>query len=69
MCNKHSINNRAGIVDIGVRYELPDSVMKDINKYLYEGKFVAKLPPYKDKVRTFCQNPSGFVANEVYDNN
>ena len=69
MCEKHSINNRAGIVDIGVRYELPDEVMKDINKYLYEGKFVAKLPPYKDKVRTFCQNPSGFVANEVYDNN
>lgn len=69
MCKKHSINNRAGIVDIGVRYELPDEIMKDINKYLYEGKFVAKLPPYKDKVRTFCQNPSGFVANEVYDNN
>ena len=69
MCKKHDINNRAGIVDIGVRYELPDSVMQDINKYLYEGKFVAKLPPYRDKVRTFCQNPSGFVANEVYDNN
>ncbi len=69
MCEKHSIKNRAGIVDVGVRYELPDSVMKDINEYLYEGKFVARLAPYKDKVRTFCQNPSGFVANEVYDNN
>lgn len=69
MCTKHCIKNRAGIVDIGVRYELPDSVMSDINKYLYEGKFVGYLPPYKDKVRTFCQNPSGFVSNEVYDNN
>ena len=69
MCKKHDINNRAGVVDIGVRYELPDEIMKDVNKYLYEGKFIAKLPPYKDKVRTFCQNPSGFVANEVYDNN
>ena len=68
MCSKHSIKNRAGVVDVGVRYELPDSVMKDINEYLYEGKFVGYLPPYKDKVRTFCQNPSGFVANEVYDN-
>jgi uncharacterized FAD-dependent dehydrogenase len=68
MCNKHNINNRAGVVDIGVRYELPDSVMTDINKYLYEGKFVGYLPPYKDKVRTFCQNPSGFVSAEVYDN-
>ncbi len=69
MCLKHNIKNQAGVVDIGVRYELPDSVMKDINNYLYEGKFVGYLPPYKDKVRTFCQNPSGFVANEVYDNN
>lgn len=69
MCEKHDIKNRAGVVDVGVRYELPDSVMKDVNEYLYEGKFVGHLPPYKDKVRTFCQNPSGFVANEVYDNN
>lgn len=69
MCDKHKIDNRAGIVDIGVRYELPDEVMKDVNKYMYEGKFVGYLPPYGDKVRTFCQNPSGFVANEVYDNN
>ena len=69
MCEKHHIENRVGIVDIGVRYELPDEVMKDINQYMYEGKFVGYLPPYKDKVRTFCQNPSGFVANEVYDNN
>lgn len=69
MCQAHDIKNRAGTVDIGVRYELPDSVMENINKYMYEGKFIGYLPPYKDKVRTFCQNPSGFVANEVYDNN
>lgn len=69
MCEKHNIENTAGVVDIGVRYELPDEVMKDVNKYMYEGKFVGYLPPYGDKVRTFCQNPSGFVANEVYDNN
>ena len=25
--------------------------------------------PFGDKVRTFCQNPSGFVSAEVYDNN
>ena len=69
MCASHDIKNRVGIVDVGVRYELPDEVMKDVNQYLYEGKFVGYLPPYKDKVRTFCQNPSGFVTNEVYDNN
>ena len=69
MCDKHNVKTTAGTVDIGVRYELPDSVMKDINKYMYEAKFIAKPYPFRDKVRTFCQNPSGFVSTEVYDNN
>ena len=69
MCDKHNIDTKSGCVDIGVRYELPDSVMKDINKYMYEGKFIGRPYPFKDKVRTFCQNPSGFVSSEVYDNN
>ena len=68
MCLKHGIETKIGAVDIGIRYELPDEVMKDINKYMYEGKFIGRLEPYKDKVRTFCQNPSGFVSSEVYDN-
>ncbi len=69
MCEKYDIKTEAGIVDIGVRYELSDAVMKDINKYMYEGKFIGRPEPFKDKVRTFCQNPSGFVSSEVYDNN
>lgn len=69
MCNKHNINTDTGIVDIGVRYELPDEIMKDVNKYMYEAKFVGRVGPFRDKVRTFCQNPSGFVSAEVYDNN
>ena len=67
MCDKHKIKTKPGIVDIGVRYELLDEVMKDVNKYMYEGKFVGRPEPFKDKVRTFCQNPSGFVSAEVYD--
>ena len=69
ICNKHNIKTEAGVVDIGVRYELQDEVMENINKYMYEGKFIGKPGPFKDKVRTFCQNPSGFVSAEVYDNN
>lgn len=68
ICDKHNIETEAGVVDIGVRYELPDEIMKDVNKYMYEGKFVGKPYPFGDKVRTFCQNPSGFVSEEVYDN-
>ena len=26
------------------------------------------MTPYKDKIRTYCQNPSGFVTPETYDN-
>jgi len=69
MCNKHDIKTDTGVVDIGVRYELPDEVMKDVNKYMYEAKFTGRVGPFRDKVRTFCQNPSGFVSAEVYDNN
>lgn len=69
MCKKHNIKSETGIVDIGVRYELPDEVMKDVNKYMYEAKFTGRVGPFRDKVRTFCQNPSGFVSAEVYDNN
>ena len=69
ICDKYKIKQEAGVVDIGVRYELADEVMKDINKYMYEGKFIGRPGPFKDKVRTFCQNPSGFVSAEVYDNN
>ena len=68
LCSKHKIETKIGSVDIGIRYELSDEVMKDINKYMYEGKFIARPYPYGDKVRTFCQNPSGFVSSEVYDN-
>lgn len=67
ICKKYNIDTRLGYVDIGVRYELKDKVMKNINKLLYEGKIIGRPEPFNDRVRTFCQNPSGFVASEVYD--
>lgn len=69
MCQKYNIKTETGAVDIGVRYELLDEVMEKINTYMYEGKFIGRPGPFKDKVRTFCQNPSGFVSAEVYDEN
>lgn len=66
MCKKHNITSFPAPIDIGVRYELPDSVIKDVNENLYEGKFIGFPDPYKDKVRTFCQNPSGWVSAESY---
>lgn len=67
ICDKYHINHIASAVDIGVRVECRSEVMDTINKYLYEGKFIGYPEPFRDKVRTFCQNPGGFVVQENYD--
>ena len=69
MCINHNIDHKAGTVDIGVRVELRNEVMESVNKTLYESKLIGYPAPFKDKVRTFCQNPGGFVSQENYDNN
>ncbi|NOW92065.1 hypothetical protein BCD91_004088 [Clostridium beijerinckii] len=69
MCIEHKINHSAGPVDIGVRVELRNEVMESVNNVLYESKLIGHPAPFKDKVRTFCQNPGGFVSQENYDNN
>ena len=42
--------------------------MELVNRTLYESKLVGYPLPFKNKVRTFCQNPGGFVSQENYDN-
>ena len=68
LCAKHGIAHKPGTVDIGVRVECRNEVMETINNVLYEGKLIGYPNPWKNKVRTFCQNPGGFVAQENYDN-
>lgn len=69
MCRQHGIGREAGVVDIGVRVEVRNEVMEKVNKALYESKLIGYPKPFCNKVRTFCQNPGGFVAQENYDNN
>jgi len=68
LVRKYNIDFEIGPVDIGVRVEVRNEIMKEINEIMYEGKFIYYTPTFDDKVRTFCQNPSGFVATEHYDN-
>lgn len=68
ICREHNIAHQPGTVDIGVRVECRNEVMEEINRVLYESKLIGYPKPFKDKVRTFCQNPGGFVAQENYDN-
>ena len=53
-----NLSYQDSILDIGIRYEFPDSITKDVTDKLYEFKV------QKNDVRTFCVNPGGMVVNE-----
>jgi uncharacterized FAD-dependent dehydrogenase len=67
LCARHGIAHQSGTVDIGVRVEVRNEVMEEVNNVLYESKLIGYPKPFKNKVRTFCQNPGGFVSQENYD--
>ena len=67
LCAEHGIAHAPGTVDIGVRVEVRSEIMEKVNNVLYESKLIGYPAPFRDKVRTFCQNPGGFVAQENYD--
>jgi uncharacterized FAD-dependent dehydrogenase len=68
VCEAHGIAHEPGPMDMGVRVEVRNEVMEEVNNVLYESKLVGYPNPFRDKVRTFCQNPGGFVSQENYDN-
>ncbi len=51
-------------VDIGVRVEVPASVLEDLTNVTYEPKLIFYSKRFDDKVRTFCVNPYGEVVKE-----
>lgn len=63
ICKNHRIDMTHNQVDIGVRVETSDIIMQEINKHLYEGKFIYRTS-VGTTVRTFCSNPSGHVVVE-----
>ena len=67
LCAEHGIAHQPGTVDIGVRVEVRNEIMETVNEVLYESKLIGYPAPFKNKVRTFCQNPGGFVSQENYD--
>jgi len=55
-------------VDLGVRFELPNHIVDKLNKEMYE--FKVKMETKTGyHVRTFCNNPSGYVTLERYNEN
>ena len=68
ICGEYDIAHQPGTVDIGVRVEVRNEIIEKVNEVLYESKLIGYPQPFKNKVRTFCQNPGGFVSQENYDN-
>lgn len=54
-------------VDIGVRVEVPNSIMDHLTRELYEPKMLYYSDTYDLKTRSFCVNPGGVVSEEHYD--
>jgi len=67
LCARHGIPTRVGGIDIGVRVEVRNEIMQEINDAVYESKLVYYSATFDDRVRTFCQNPAGIVATEYYE--
>lgn len=65
ICNNNKIKCKNGRVDMGVRVEVPNEVMKRLNDNFYECKIYFQ-GSFGDKSRMFCTNPSGFVTVESY---
>ncbi|MBA1334696.1 MAG: NAD(FAD)-utilizing dehydrogenase [Firmicutes bacterium] len=64
---KLGISTRNNAVDIGVRVEVPNSVIDHLTRDLYEAKMVYYSDTFENKVRTFCMNPGGVVSEEHYE--
>ncbi|MEA1959382.1 MAG: NAD(P)/FAD-dependent oxidoreductase [Chloroflexota bacterium] len=52
-------------IDIGVRVEVPEAVLREITDALYECKLEYYSESFDDRVRTFCMCPAGEVTMET----
>ncbi|KAJ3426267.1 dehydrogenase-related [Anaeramoeba flamelloides] len=65
---KLGVETQYDSLDIGVRVEVPSSIMKPICTLIRDPKFHIFTKTYDDFVRTFCTNHEGEVVQEVYEN-
>ncbi len=69
MAKKLGLKMRFNPVDIGVRVEALNEVLKEIvqDYRCWDPKFHIRTHHYDDDVRTFCVCPYGFVVKEFYE--
>jgi uncharacterized FAD-dependent dehydrogenase len=66
LADKHEIGYEYGMVEVGVRAEFPESIMKRYADALYEIVLKLRTTTFDDIVRTFCTCPNGYVTVEDY---
>ena len=62
-----SLNSEAKAIDVGVRVEVPASIMEEITSVIYDPKLRIVTKRFDDYMRTFCTCPQGWVIRENYD--
>ena len=56
LCREHEIATEVGTVDVGVRVEVRDEIMEELNKSLYEAKLVIIRRPLT--IKSACSVPT-----------
>jgi len=62
--NRLNLTMHINPIDVGVRLEVPVTVMDDLSNVLYEAKLELVSPSFDDRIRTFCMCPAGEVIME-----
>ena len=63
--NRINLTMHSDSVDVGVRVEVPTTVMDDSSSVLYEAKLEFIAPSFSDRIRIFCMCPTGEVFMEA----
>jgi len=66
VAEKLGISLKPGVLDVGVRVEVPHYITEHVTSVNHDPKIVMYTKTYDDMVRTFCTNPQGFVIKEYY---
>ena len=66
LADNYNIPYLSQSIEIGVRVEVRKEIMEDISNVIYDPTIFIKTDTYGDEIRTFCTNPGGFVAKEIY---
>jgi uncharacterized FAD-dependent dehydrogenase len=66
LVDKHGIGHEFGMVEVGIRAEFPESIMKRYADALYEIVLKIRTRTFDDIIRTFCTCPNGYVTVEDY---